>query len=385
MQEYSTQIAIVGGGIAGLWLYNILAQRGYEVCLIEQEALGAGQTILSQGIIHGGIKYALQGGVSNAATSISAITPVWNSCLAGTGEIDLSAVAILSQQHCLCSMGGLVAKFKSIVSQQLLANQATILKAADLPSVLQHKKFKGQVCAIDETVLSVPSLLSELAKPFAGNILQAKATPIYDKNNTIAALELNNSKIKLTADYYVFCAGSGNVTGGVKQQLRPLQQVWCKFPVGVNLDLFAHFVTTGTKPQISITTHPAKDGATVWYMGGELAEAGVGVAATKQIAKAKQLLQQLLPWVDIANCEFGTCNIDRAEQAMPGSKRPDEPGVINTHNSIVCYPVKLTYAPAMAARVVQLLPTPEQLRTTINLPHDKLTAPPIAAYPWDKE
>ncbi|HCC44093.1 MAG TPA: FAD-binding oxidoreductase, partial [Gammaproteobacteria bacterium] len=50
-------IAILGGGIAGLWLLNLLVSRGYSVVLLEKEALGAGQTIASQGMIHGGVKY----------------------------------------------------------------------------------------------------------------------------------------------------------------------------------------------------------------------------------------------------------------------------------------------------------------------------------------
>ena len=59
-------IAILGGGIAGLWLLNLLVSRGYSVVLLEKEALGAGQTIASQGMIHGGVKYALQGLLTDA-------------------------------------------------------------------------------------------------------------------------------------------------------------------------------------------------------------------------------------------------------------------------------------------------------------------------------
>jgi len=58
-------VAIIGGGIAGLWLLARLRQRGYGVLLIESERLGTGQTISSQGIIHGGTKYALRGQVES--------------------------------------------------------------------------------------------------------------------------------------------------------------------------------------------------------------------------------------------------------------------------------------------------------------------------------
>ena len=54
-------VVIVGGGIAGLWILSALRAEGYQTILLEKDALGAGQTLASQGIIHGGTKYALTG------------------------------------------------------------------------------------------------------------------------------------------------------------------------------------------------------------------------------------------------------------------------------------------------------------------------------------
>ena len=53
-----TDIAIIGGGIAGLWLLNRLRDQGFCAILFESDAIGAGQTGVAQGIIHGGMKYA---------------------------------------------------------------------------------------------------------------------------------------------------------------------------------------------------------------------------------------------------------------------------------------------------------------------------------------
>ena len=50
---------IFGGGIAGLWMANRLTDEGYHVIIIEPHELGGQQTRCSQGIIHGGTKYAL--------------------------------------------------------------------------------------------------------------------------------------------------------------------------------------------------------------------------------------------------------------------------------------------------------------------------------------
>ena len=46
---------VSGGGIAGLWLNARLRQAGYQSLLVERGALGGGQSVKSQGIIHGGI------------------------------------------------------------------------------------------------------------------------------------------------------------------------------------------------------------------------------------------------------------------------------------------------------------------------------------------
>ena len=51
-----TDIAILGGGIAGLWLLNRLRGAGYSAVLLTAGELGAEQTIASQGMIHGGMK-----------------------------------------------------------------------------------------------------------------------------------------------------------------------------------------------------------------------------------------------------------------------------------------------------------------------------------------
>ena len=54
--QTDTQIAIIGGGVCGLWLLNQLSREGYQTLLFEKDALGSGQSLASQGMIHGGIK-----------------------------------------------------------------------------------------------------------------------------------------------------------------------------------------------------------------------------------------------------------------------------------------------------------------------------------------
>src|SRR5262245_14630974 len=82
-------IVILGGGVAGLWLLNRLRAAGYAAVLLERAALGQGQSIASQGMIHGGMKYALGGTLTGASESIADMPAHWQRCLRGEGDVDL--------------------------------------------------------------------------------------------------------------------------------------------------------------------------------------------------------------------------------------------------------------------------------------------------------
>ena len=88
-KQLNVDVVIFGGGIAGLWLLDRLRQAGYQTLLLENKSLGAGQTRFSQGIIHGGTKYALTGKLTASSESIFAMPQIWRDCLQGKGEVDL--------------------------------------------------------------------------------------------------------------------------------------------------------------------------------------------------------------------------------------------------------------------------------------------------------
>ncbi len=52
-------VLLIGGGVAGLWALDVLTSRGLSCLLAEAGELGRGQTVASQGIVHGGLKYTL--------------------------------------------------------------------------------------------------------------------------------------------------------------------------------------------------------------------------------------------------------------------------------------------------------------------------------------
>ena len=142
-----TDIVVVGGGIAGLWLLNRLRQENYSAILLESKALGSGQTNKSQGIIHGGIKYALQGVLSAATEAIANMPKVWSDCLAARGVVDLSKVTILSDRQYIWSTGSFTSKLAGFFAGKALKGKVEELKRDEFPEIFKTKQFKGQVYA----------------------------------------------------------------------------------------------------------------------------------------------------------------------------------------------------------------------------------------------
>ena len=81
-------VAIFGGGIAGLWLLNRLRTLGFDAALFEKTALGTGQTIASQGIIHSGVKYTFDGVNRPQTEALSSMPKIWMDCIEGRGEVE---------------------------------------------------------------------------------------------------------------------------------------------------------------------------------------------------------------------------------------------------------------------------------------------------------
>ena len=95
-ESLSTDVLIVGGGVAGLWLNARLRRLGFATLLVDKGTLGGGQSVKSQGIIHGGTKYALSGALTGASEAIADMPRRWREALEGKGELDLSGVRLLS-------------------------------------------------------------------------------------------------------------------------------------------------------------------------------------------------------------------------------------------------------------------------------------------------
>jgi len=159
----STDVLIVGAGVAGLWLNARLRRLGYSTVLVERASLGGEQTIKSQGIIHGGTKYALHGALTGASEAIADMPRRWREALAGNGELDLGRTRLLSDAHYLWSPGTLAGNLTSFFASKAVRGRVDQVKGDQLPPALQDRAFKGKVYRLAELVIDVPSLLANLA------------------------------------------------------------------------------------------------------------------------------------------------------------------------------------------------------------------------------
>lgn len=392
-----TDFVIIGGGIAGLWTLNRLRQRGYSVILFENKQLGSGQTLKSQGIIHGGMKYALQGVLTRATEEVESLSHVWNECFNGRGVIDLSHVPILSHQQYLWSTGSLASTLASFFVGMALKGNVHELRPEAFPDVFQHSQFKGHVYALEEVVVDISALLCELVKPYRDAIFQIDTLQDrqlqFDDKGSLIQFEVQAEPIEplfIRAQKYIFTAGSGNESllaplknKGIMMQRRPLHMVLVKtdFPY----TLYGHCLGLTSMPRLTVTTHKTHDGQWVWYLGGQLAEEGVKRHSQAQIKFAREELAELFPWLDFSNATFASFFVDRAEARQVGGKRPDSCSVQSVENVIAAWPTKLALTPKLADEIIEIIDRENiQPKKNVDLSALKVWPLPLIAKPiWD--
>ncbi|MBV1876227.1 MAG: FAD-dependent oxidoreductase [Pseudomonadales bacterium] len=384
MRNYNTQIAILGGGISGLWLLNLLRKKGYAAWLFEQNSLGCQQTLSAQGMIHGGLKYALGGFTTPSSESIANMPKVWQSCLDATGPVDLSGLTTLSRHYYLFSDAALSARVTAFFASKTLQARITTLPKSAYPAVFRNRRFKGSLYQLQDMVLDTPSLLKRLSQGLEQYIFQGNAE-VKTSDGKITCLAFPGGQ-NVIADKYIFAAGAGNKAllkntplQDIKMQLRPLHQVILK---GNLPQIFAHAVSmkAASKPRLTITSHPHSSAETVWYLGGNLAEQGVNLTSQEVINLAQKEVRSLLPWINIESASWSSFTINRAEPAQKNSARPDQPYVAAKDNAMVCWPTKLTLAPLLGETVLrQLNLQPAQN----NGDFPQLPTATVAQPPWE--
>lgn len=387
-KQLNVDVVIFGGGVAGLWLLTRLRQAGYQTLLLENKALGAGQTRFSQGIIHGGTKYALTGKLTASSESIFAMPKIWRDCLQGKGEVDLSSANILSEYQYMWSTPGLLSRLSGFFASRVVRGRMQAIKKEEYPVAFQYKKFKGKVYRLDEPVLDAASVVDALAKPHINNIMQINSmTGFSDKKLRVESV--NGDRWDISATKIILSAGKGNAellrTMGQatpEMQLRPLQMVMLRG--GLPDKLYAHCLGASVNPRITITSGEDRQGNIVWYLGGQLAEDGIRRTREEQINEAKKVLKSLMPWLNFEFIEWATLNIDRAEPKQKEGQRPATSFYYEKDNIITTWPTKLALAPNLANDVLNELEKQNIKKSGITKLPDFIHAV-VAELPWQEE
>lgn len=399
---YKSQVdaLIIGGGIAGLWMLATLKSRGVNAVLCEASELGGVQTIASQGIIHGGTKYALTGQLSEAAVAIASMPDRWRAALRGEGDVDLRGVECLSEHQLLWTSPNLASKMTGFFASKVMQSRMVNVdkSSPDYPEFFRNELFKGSIYKLDEPVINVSSLIKVLHKRYNDVLLKAKAIDVVKTG-------LDHYQVKLEVDTGVYrevdaqatfvFAGEGNealidrlkehdetLLDLPKMQRRPLHMIYAK---GKALPMiYAHGLGVGDKPKVTITSHKGDDDEVVWYIGGEPAEQATHWSSEETIGHCKNLLKSLMPWLDANDLSWSSFMINRAEGWQEKGKRPDYPVIKQVGNLVFAWPTKLALSPMLVDQVLKDIHFDSN-----KLDFDKRSDVGysldvgLASYPWD--
>ena len=387
-------VVIFGGGAAGLWLLDELTRRGLGAVLLEATALGTGQTVAAQGIIHGGLKYTLQGLLTKSAASIREMPSVWRDCLDGRSEPDLSGVRRRSDECFLWRTDSLSSRLGMLGAQFGLRVAPQTVAADERPELL--RRCPGTVARLPEQVISTVSLIEVLAARHQERMLKVDPQQVEFVCRTpgdVAAIRLHGNDdrmLELRPSQVVFTAGAGNSAlrrcvqlNHEAMQRRPLHMVMLRG----SLPTFQGHCVDGAKTRVTITSEMDSAGRTVWQVGGQIAEDGVAWDDVTLLANARKELESVLPGIDLSAVEWSTYRVDRAEGVMPNGKRPETVQIRREGNCLTAWPTKLALVPQLVAELVEHVSNVLTSESTSsepieNLPHD-WPRPTVALPPWE--
>ncbi len=381
-------VLIFGGGAAGLWLLDELHRAGHQVLLLEANALGAGQTAASQGIIHGGAKYTLLGKLTGSAKSIREMPRIWRQCLAGERSPNLTATRVRAECCHLWRTESLAGKVGLLGARGGLHVAPKRLPRERWPEPLTQ--CPGAVYLIGEEVIDPVSFVRCLADQHRVRTLKIDEESVEfvtPDSGRVAAVRLHGQsgrKLALEPTTLVFTAGAGNarlrervgLTSNATQR-RPLHMAMAR---GALPPLNGHCVD-GAKTRVTITSDTDVAGRTVWLIGGQVAEDGVEMGEGALIEHTKRELAEVLPGFDLGEVEWAAYRVDRAEGATARGGRPDDVQIRREGNVITAWPTKLALAPNLAQRILEMVGAPgtEKPSEPVDWPR-----PEVAPPPWEE-
>lgn len=383
---------VLGGGVAALWTANVLKHAGQRVLVLSNAPFGEGQSLAAQGVIHGGLKYALGGKLTEASEALSTMPERWLSALRGDGPVDLSRAKLLSDHQILWSLPNVFSQALGLFGSKALRGRSRALSREEYPPVFDSPAYKGRLFHLDEPVVDPVTVLRELANGVAEAshlVRWGETASLLRGPEGVAGIrvrEENGKELELQANAYVLAAGAGNAellsALGMESpgmQRRPLHQVVIR-RAGLP-DFFSVCIGTGAKPPLVCTTHVDSGGRSLWYLGGDLAESeGVARSESEQIAHAQAFFAKRLPWIEVQGAEWFTIRVDRAEPRTASGERPPGAYCQRVGNVLVTWPSKFALAPDLADQVSR------ETRAALSLdpPPLHLPRPALGRAPWDR-
>ncbi|GAA4434096.1 FAD-dependent oxidoreductase [Bremerella cremea] len=393
METIQVNALIIGGGASGLWLLDQLRRERRSALLVESHALGTGQTIAAQGILHSGLKYSLQGLLTASAREAREMPAIWRKSLEGNAQPDLSQTSIRSQSFYLWGTNSASSKLGMWGARLGLQVTPKAVSPHNAPALL--KGCPGAIFNVAEQVISCGSFLQNLAETNQQATFQVDTKSgteiVRDASGKVQAAILTSAdgrQVRVEADWYVFAAGKGNaalrVAAGLdprKQQTRPLHMVMVR---GGLPEFYGHCVD-GAATRVSITSARTAEGEVVWQVGGQLAEEGVGMERAELIAKAQQELLATLPGISLDRAWWSTYRVDRAEGTTMTGGRPESFKVETDGNVLTAWPTKLVLVPQLVASLTQTIKQAPMRPASFDPAMTGWAKPSVAKTPWDRE
>lgn len=339
-------VAVVGGGVAGLWILDRLRREGLSALLVSPPGgtSGRGQTLASQGILHRGAKYLLRPG---PGASFPDLLERWRACLGGVGgplDPDLRRAGLLNEG----------VELRGTVPAEMAAR----LEAARGRGLVRSAEA-GYVLA--EPVIDPGSLLSALAEPHEASRVAARAAASLGPRGLRLELEGGG---EIRPSRLVLAAGSGNeaLLRGLGRDRpamvrRPLHMIWVE---GADLPpAWRHVLDPEAAPgrpgaHFTVTSHPDAGGWS-WYVGGDPSELGIERGEAAQTRLVRRLLERAFPEVELRRARFRSERAERAEPLPADGARRLEPFVHREGPVLTVWPMKLTLAPLAADLAVRQL------------------------------
>lgn len=381
-----------------------LLRSGRTALLVERDALGAGQTVCAQGIIHGGLKYTLDGVLHRSASCIAEMPGIWRECLLGRRQPHLTATHIRAEHCYLWRTDSIASRLGMMGARVGLRVRPKRINPAQLPPILAN--VPGTVAQLAEQVIDPVSLLADLAQQHESHIIRcasdsanssAGASMIHDVEHVdhgVRSFILRDAETHqscaIMPGNIILTAGAGNrelmTTLGmqvIETQLRPLHMTMLR---GELPEINGHCVH-GNRTRVTITSARDAQNRIVWQLGGQLAEDGVAMDTIALVKHARNEITTVLPDIALDGTEWATYRIDRAEPATKGRRRPDDAVVVREGNIIAAWPTKLALVPRLAKMIRARMDdsSPSTISDTANVASafETWQRPQIAKPPWE--